>query len=358
MAKEKKRRSRPKRNPHDPGLEASRRTKQPNLAKSTDIEAGAELAPASAHPFGHAVNPATGYVDAITGNDVDALTAADLEAGASAATSPETETGSHDFTGAHDSHDAYGAIDASSSPGVLDSLDSAGSADPHSALNRSTDDMEEASEELSPAPGVWVFPKLEIPVRRRSGLTEAQAFFEFTRRFSGYTGPQGAMTSASGEHAGGTASAGSTPQAGGTTLPAAGEPLQDAPTIDDTSNLENAANAPPTVERQENQEDQENLENAQIETSLQNSLQDAENAPAVEDGKEDRRDAESVVSVGSVEGVGNVASVDDAARLESTGGVESAPDEDSPSGSPDTINETDEEATRHTGSDETQRELH
>src|SRR5690606_8230034 len=259
MAQEKKRRSRPKRNPHDSkqpphdsDLEAIRGAKQRHLTEhaaetaeikatqetgkeSTDLEASAELAPTSAHPFGHAVNPATGYVDAITGNDADALTAADVEAGAFAASRMEKETGSHD------------------SPGSDGTQGPAGPSD--------TSDMEAASEELGAAPGQWVFPKLEIPVRRRSGLAEAQAFFEFTRRFSGYPGPQGAMTSASGEHAEGTADTGGTPHAGGTTVPAEGETLQSEPIRDDMSNLENAANAPPPGERQENQGHHENLEN-------------------------------------------------------------------------------------------------
>lgn len=182
MAQEKKRRQAPqKRKGHDPALEAIRRAKQQNLAEHAaemaervehaeqeiqQVARGDDQGQVGKAVAEDAVDPARGYVDAINGSDSDALAAADVQAEAGV-------------------------------PSAVDSPGASGTSGPSGAH-----DIEAAAEELGARPAGWVFPKLDIAPRKRSGVEEAQAFFEFSRRFSSVLdeGSDGADATDDAEH--------------------------------------------------------------------------------------------------------------------------------------------------------------
>ncbi|MBO2521638.1 MAG: hypothetical protein LOD85_02885 [Clostridia bacterium] len=68
--------------------------------------------------------------------------------------------------------------------GALNSSDADAVAQVQALLDAGETEIEAASEELGAAPGQWVFPSVEVRAARRSGVEEAQAFFDFSRRLA------------------------------------------------------------------------------------------------------------------------------------------------------------------------------
>lgn len=185
MAREPKRRkSKEPRHENDPTLEAIQRAQQRDLAE-------------------HAVDMAEQAVEA----DIAAMKQVDQEQADSAVEPEERVSKSDDRSESGGAGVPMEKID--SATGYVDSIShgyaplyshaepiTSGDTDHLAEIeagiaNTGSVDIEAASEEMA-APqeltaqqSPWIFPKLEIPAtRRRSGIDEAQAFFEFTRRFA------------------------------------------------------------------------------------------------------------------------------------------------------------------------------